>query len=62
MDAMLLQTSNPKLKEWTLQDNASYEELLTLGITKEQSAKGAALIEKASGQSGNQKSEAEEVQ
>ena len=51
VDAMLLQTSNPKLRERALQDNASYEELLTLGITKEQSAKGAALLEKASGQS-----------
>ena len=60
VDAMLLQTSNPKLRERALQENASYEELLTLGITKEQSAKGAALLEKASGQT-NSTSTAEEV-
>ena len=47
---MLLQTSSPKLREKALQDNASYDDLLKLGIAKEQSAKGAALFEKASGQ------------
>ena len=47
---MLLQTSRPKLQERALQDNASYDDLLKLGIAKEQSTKGAALLEKASGQ------------
>jgi len=61
VDAMLLQTTNPKLRERALQDNASYEELLTLGITKEQSAKGAALLEKASGQNKHYESNEEEV-
>jgi len=42
---------SPKLWERALQDNISYEELLKLGIAKlgiakEQSAKGAALLEK----------------
>ena len=52
--AILLQTSNPKLQERALQGNVSYEDLLILGITKEQSEKRAALLEKASGQSGSQ--------
>ena len=46
VNAMLLQTSIPKLQERALQDNVSYEDLLKLGITKEQSEKGAALLEK----------------
>ena len=50
VDAILLQTSNPKLWERALQENVSYDDLLTLGIAKEQSAKGAAQLEKASGQ------------
>ena len=54
LDAILLQTSKPKLRERALQDNVSYEDLLKLGITKEQSDKGAALLEKASGQSSSQ--------
>ena len=37
--AILLQTSNPKLQERALQDHVSYEDLLKLGITKEQSEK-----------------------
>ena len=51
VDAILLQTSNPKLRERALQENMTYDDLVKLGITKEQSAKGAALLEKASGQS-----------
>ena len=50
VDAMLLQTSNSKLREHALQDNVTYDELVKLGISKEQSAKGAALLEQASGQ------------
>ena len=49
VDAMILQTSNPKLRERSLQDNVSYDEILKLGISKEQSTKGAALLEQASG-------------
>ena len=47
---MILQTSSPKLRERALQDNVNYKDLLKLGIAKEQSLKGAALLEKASGQ------------
>ena len=47
---MLLQTSNPKLPERALQENTKYEDLLKLGIAKELSQKGAALLQKASGQ------------
>ena len=50
VDAMLLQTSNPKLRERALQENTKYEDLLKLGIAKELSQKGAALLQKASGQ------------
>ena len=50
VDAILLQTSSPKLRECTLQENVSCDDLLTLGIAKEQSAKDAALLEKASEQ------------
>ena len=51
VDAMVLQMSNSKLREKALGENVSYEELIKLGITKEQSEKGAALLEQASGQS-----------
>ena len=51
VDAIILQTSNPKLRERALQDNVSYDELIKLGITKEQSAKGAAMLEEACGKS-----------
>ena len=44
VDAILLQTSNPKLQERALQDNVSYEDLLKLGITKGQLVKGATLF------------------
>ena len=60
VDAMLLQTTNPKLRERALQDNVSYDELMKLGITKEQSAKGAALLEQASGQTSNSSSRMQE--
>ena len=45
----------PKLRERALQDNVSHEVLLKLGITKEHYGKGAALLEKAGGQSSSQK-------
>ena len=51
VDAMILQTTSSKLREKALSENASYEELLKLGITKEQSEKGGALLEQASGNS-----------
>ena len=51
VDAILLQTSSAKLRERALQENISYDALLMMGITKEQSEKGAALLEQASGQS-----------
>ena len=49
VDSMILQTSSPKLHERALQDNVNYEDLLKLRIAKEQSQKGVALLEKASG-------------
>ena len=51
VDAMVLQTSNAKLRERALQDNVNYDTLMTLGVAKEQSVRGAAAMEKASGQS-----------
>ena len=51
VDAMILQTSNAKLRERALQENITYDMLMTLGVAKEQSARGAAALEKASGQS-----------
>ena len=50
VDAILLQTSNTKLRERALQEDITYANLLKLGIAKEQSMKGAALLERASGQ------------
>ena len=50
VDAILLQTSNPQLRERTLQEIVLYNDLLILGIAKEQSAKGCCLLEKPSGQ------------
>ena len=49
VDAILLQTSSPKLRERALQENTSYDDLMRMGVTKEQSARGAALLEQASG-------------
>ena len=60
VDAMLLQTSNPKLRERALQEDIDYDKFLKLGIVKEQSVKGAAQLEQASGQS-TTSSETEEV-
>ena len=51
VDAILLQTSSPKLRERALQEDTSYDALMTMGVAKEQSAKGAALLEQASGKS-----------
>ena len=51
VDAMILQTSCPKLRERALQEDTTYDSLVKLSIAKEQSAKGAALLEQASGQS-----------
>jgi len=61
VDAIILQTSCPKLRERALQENISYEDLLRLGIAKEQSAKGAALLERASGRSSSKDTVEEEV-
>ena len=49
VDAILLQTSSPKLRERALQED-TYDALMTImSVAKEQSAKGAALLEQASG-------------
>ena len=50
VDAIILQTSNAALRERALQENVTYDQLLKMGIVKEQSAKGAAFLEQASGQ------------
>ena len=50
VDAMILQTSNAALCEQALQENVTYDQLLKMGIVKEQSAKGAAFLEQANGQ------------
>ena len=44
---MILQMSSSKLREKALNENVLYNELTKLGITKEQSEKGAALLEQA---------------
>ena len=49
VDAILLQTSSKKLRERALQEEISYEDLIKLGIAREQSQKGAAMLEQASG-------------
>ena len=59
VDAMLLQTSSPKLRERALQEDTSYDALMTMGVAKEQSAKGAALLEQSSS-SGQPRIKAEE--
>ena len=61
MDAILLQTSNKKLRERALQEETSYEALIKLGIAKEQSQKGAALLEKAGGHSSRATTESSDV-
>ena len=50
VDAMILQTSCPKLREQALQENTTYDSLMKLSIAKEQSAKVAALLKQASEQ------------
>ena len=50
VDAIILQTSNAALRERALQENVTYDQLLKMGIVKEQLAKGAAFLEQASGQ------------
>ena len=60
VDAIILQTSNSKLRERALQENVTYDELLKMGIVKEQSAKGAALLENASNQTNSSTSRMEE--
>ena len=44
VDAMVLQTSNPRLREKALNDNANYENFMKIGVAKEQSEKGAAQL------------------
>ena len=44
VDAIVLQTSNMKLREKALQENADYNALMSMGIVKEQSEKGAAQL------------------
>ena len=61
VDAMLLQTSNPKLRERALQEDIDYEKFMKLGIAKEQSVKGAAQLEQASGGHSNVPTVTEEV-
>ena len=50
VDAMILQTLCPKLRERALQENTTFDSLMKPGIAKELSNKGAALLEQASGQ------------
>ena len=61
VDAMLLQTSNHKLRERALQEDMDFEKFLKLGIAKEQSTKGAAQLEVASGQTPHFSTETEEI-
>ena len=60
VDSIIMQTSNAKLRERALQDNVTYDQLIKLGISKEQSAKGAAMLEKASGVSVSETASTEE--
>ena len=60
-DAILLQTANSKLRERAIQEDIDYDKFITLGIAKEQSSKGAAQLEVASGQSSATSTEMEEV-
>ena len=60
VDAILLQTSNSRLRERALQENCSYDDLMKMGVAKEQSARGAALLEKASGSSSQVRIKVEE--
>ena len=44
VDAIVLQTSNEKLREKALFGNVTYDRLMSLGVAKEQSEKGSALL------------------
>ena len=44
VDAMILQTANPRLREKALSENVTYDKLMNMGVTKEQSEKGAAQL------------------
>ena len=46
VDAILLQTSNPKLQVHALQENVLYDELLAVGIAQEQSAQEVCQLHK----------------
>ena len=48
-DVRILQTSSPNLRERTLQKNVKHDELIKLGIAKEQSQKVEAMLEIANG-------------
>ena len=50
VNAIILQTSNIALRERAQRENVTYDQLLKMGIIKEQSAKGAGLLEQARGQ------------
>ena len=60
VDAMVLQTSNPRLREKALNDNANYDGLMKMGVAKEQSEKGAAQLAGSSSQ-GSQSIKEEDV-
>ena len=51
VDAMILQTSNPQLREKALHSNATYDKMMEIGIVREQSSIGAALLAGTSGMS-----------
>ena len=55
VDAIILQTSNDKLREKALDSNVSYDRIMSLGVSKEQSEKGAAML------SGSRKIKEEDV-
>ena len=44
VEAIILQTSNEKLREKALNSNVTYDRIMSLGVSKEQSKKGAALL------------------
>ena len=46
VDAIILQTSSNKLREKALQEHATYDSIMEMGIVNEQSAKGAAMLTK----------------
>ena len=44
VEAIILQTSNEKLREKALNSNVTYDRIMSLGVFKEQSEKGSALL------------------